>query len=818
MNLGASYRSLVAATLVAGGIFHFVAPVLAEGTTAGTTISNTATATYEDPNAPGTTINATSNTVTISVAEVSGITVTSSGTTLSTTVGDPNRIDVGDTVNYAYTITNVGNDPTKFRIPNAASVTGPATAGTLQYSIDGGQTWTNFPGSEYITNSIPAGGSVMVRVPVTITTGATAGQVVAVKLGQTPGDDQNIPRTTADGGDVYTVDNPDPATSPDPITREVAGAPINGVREASATQQATVAAIISNQALATVFLTNTGRSDAGTPTVLTDDILTYSLGLRVESTDPTGTGVTPAPLSGAPISLDGATATRILISDAIPAGTQLVARPLTPPGWRVVYSTTPIGTNANSATWLTWNDAAPPALGSVTRIGFVNDPAVLTSVAPGTTVTGFSAQVRTIGANASPFVVGNIAQLFGQTAGTTTLVYDESGDQQPSNYDPSTGFVNVPTDGYINDANDLTATGSDTANNNTGTGAGGEANVFTLTAPIAASVLAGPNGQPAAVGPTSINDDFTNKSALVPAGTAPGATIDPASVSFTNTILNNGTDVNNISLVPTPPAVATNLPTNTVVVITYGSESKSYIWTGTTFVFDGDGNPATTADQSPIDAPGEYITILGVQPNTPISYGVEVNLPPGTPLSTDINRGFPVPVTAFIDGATPGLQATDPQNITIGQVYTGFLKMLKESRVLQGTGPAVQGTQGTFSIAAKNPAPGNIIEYRISYTNISTPQAGSGNVILNASRVVITEDGVAGTNNWARDNDGNNIIDTSNIVGSAIDSSGGSVTFTPAGDQSGTTATTDVTKYVNTVNTPVAPGVTRTFTFQRKVN
>lgn len=80
------YRSLIAATLVVNGIFQFVAPVLAEGTSAGTSISNTATATYEDPNNPGTTINTTSNTVVVTVAEVAGITVTGAGTTLQNDV------------------------------------------------------------------------------------------------------------------------------------------------------------------------------------------------------------------------------------------------------------------------------------------------------------------------------------------------------------------------------------------------------------------------------------------------------------------------------------------------------------------------------------------------------------------------------------------------------------------------------------------------------------------------------------------------------------------------------------------------------------
>ena len=78
---GRIYRSLVASALIANGIFQFVAPVLAQATSAGGEIKNSATATYEDPNNPNTPINTTSNEVVVQVAEVAGITVTTAGTT-----------------------------------------------------------------------------------------------------------------------------------------------------------------------------------------------------------------------------------------------------------------------------------------------------------------------------------------------------------------------------------------------------------------------------------------------------------------------------------------------------------------------------------------------------------------------------------------------------------------------------------------------------------------------------------------------------------------------------------------------------------------
>jgi hypothetical protein len=818
------YRSLVVTALLANGIFQFVAPVLAEGTTAGQSISNTATATYEDPNNPGTTINTTSNTVSVTVAEVAGITVTSSGITDNTS-GTP--VSVGDTLYYNYTVTNVGNDPTKFRVPNLARVTGPATAGNLEYSTDGGATWTAISGSEYVTDSIPVGGSILVRVPVTVQPGAQTNDLITVTLGDTPGDGQNQLRDP-NGGDVYTVDNADGA-----VAEEVAGAPVNGVREASATQKASVDSSLKNYALATILKTRSDYDNADTPEI-TDDTLSYDLSLKVELNDPTGNNITPAPLVGTTI--DGLTGSRILVSDAIPDGTELAAVPTPPPGWQVVYTTEPVSINANDATWQPLTGTTN--LSTVTRVGFVNDPAVVTSIAPGQTVSGFSIDVKVKSTATSPLTVNNIAQLFGQTSGGTTLVYDESGDQNPSNYDgrtipPGSTDTNndgVPdtdptvTDGYINDTPDLGNTGTDPGNNNSGSGEGGEANTFTVQEPLASDVLNGPDRTPDAIGPTSNNDDFTNKSSFVPPTQTPGSTLDPSGVAFTNTVQNSGTNPNSISLVPTPPDNPADLPAGTLVTITYGSESKSYVWDGDEFLYDVDRNPSTTNDQSPIDVTSEYITIPNVAPGTNVNYGVEVNLPANTPLSTDINKGFPVPVTAFVDDATAGL-GSEPQNTTIDRVYTGFLKLVKESRVLPGTGPAVQGSDGTFSSDPKKPAPGNIIEYRITYKNISEAQAGTGNILLKADKVVITEDGTTGGNNWALDNDTNGKIDTSNIVGTAKDSGAATINFyngDPAAnsviDQTGTTVDTDVTKYVNTVTGNVAPGESRTFTFQRKVN
>jgi uncharacterized repeat protein (TIGR01451 family) len=254
----------------------YVLPLLAIPPVAGTTIDNQATGSFvdaEDPDAAQQKV--FSNVVTLTVAEVAGVNV---GVGLpviapATVVGagsyqSYSDVYPGTVVYFDFTITNTGNDPTQFVIPSTATVTG-GTVGQLQiigYNnvvFDGlagrpnaVNVPTTFAAATNVTGallngiasansgSVYAGDSIKVRVPVTIT--ASSGSKVTVLLGNTPADTspgaaatdrlQNQQYTNNSSTDIYTVDNANPAvaaTTPGG-DKEVIGAPVNGIREASA--------------------------------------------------------------------------------------------------------------------------------------------------------------------------------------------------------------------------------------------------------------------------------------------------------------------------------------------------------------------------------------------------------------------------------------------------------------------------------------------------------------------------------------------------------------------------------------------------------
>ncbi|PSB03485.1 hypothetical protein [Merismopedia glauca] len=852
------YRQVIAASLIAGGAFQLASPVLAL-TAAGTNISNTATATYEDPD--GNPIDATSNTVDIKVAEVAGITVTANGTieaTLAQAGGSAGPlqgngvIDTGDVVYFDYKITNTGNDPTQFFIPGAPSTllggtlegnvliteydpdgpSGPLAPVVLAtpISVPAAGILSGDPAALGATNgSIPPGATITIRVPVKVTAD-TSGAPIKVVIGDTgPNDNSQDTQNQLDSSDgataaeqaqdVRTVDNSGGTTTPG---QEQVGSPQGGEKEASSFQEIFLKA--TPKAFAKILKTNS--FEAGVGATAPNGTITYKLSLDVEKTSP-DTAYVAAPLEGSDITLNGSGAERVLVSDVIPTGTTFSSVVTPPTGWTAVYSIDDPAVTGNTALQAPWTTSLPGGgAAAVKRVGFVYD-ATTTAIPNNDGVEVPALEFKVTTSASANTTIYNIAQVFGQTTpdadttpgnDTDPLVYDESGDDQPNNYDgpndpgdnsnitPS-DFNTTPTDSEKGIPNPNQ--GVDNNNNNTGTGPGGEVNPLTIniTPP---DILNGPDGLPTAVGPTDNNDDFTNKSVDIPVNTAPGSTLDPDPVTFTNTVNNPGTTaLTNVLLRPIPPVDknTADLPDGTLVTITLGANTGVY-------EYDFPTNTYSLVSGTPV-------SIATLNPGVSLDYTVTVDLPT-VPLSTDdtdAEPGFPVRIVTFTDNNGDGkyVPADDNGNVTIDRIYTGYLKLIKEARILDSTGAPVSGTAGIFttngSLLNNDAKPGNRIEYRISYKNISDASTGVGNVVLNANNTVVTEDGTAGGNTWFGPT--KDPIYPGNPVGSATKTSGSIVVTDSSGD---------IKIYVNNVGSVVPSGPAAAIadydgnlTFQREI-
>jgi len=275
------------------------------------------------------------------------------------------------------------------------------------------------------------------------------------------------------------------------------------------------------------------------------------------------------------------------------------------------------------------------------------------------------------------------------------------------------------------------------------------------------SVLFGPSGAPAAVGPTDNNDDYTNRS-VAPAAIAGRSHLDTlasaTTVDFTNTVQNTGNADDTFTFTaPTVPAGFT------VQISTNG---------GTSFTTLSGGGSTTLA------------VAFGASANVI----VRVTAPAGSAVLQ--TGGFGVTVRAT-SGVTPA-----SSNDTRDNLYTGFLKLVKSVLVFNSTGVG----------GASDPVPGADLEYSITYSNVSTGGGGAGCVDLVATNVVIHEDGNAAPNNW-----GSTTTMLLNPV--PADSNGGTITD---GNTNG--ALTAATTYLKDAAGTVNPGASKVFVFRRRIN
>lgn len=828
----AGYRPIAIAALVASGILQPLLPVLAIGTAADTGISNTATAQYKDD--AGTLFDATSNTVTIKVAPVAGLSVKATGIT------DVNSgaLEAGDQVIYNFDVTNIGNTPEDVYIPSA-----PATTGLDPASVVVTYQLVNANGTLGPVTPRPANGIIpgvladqVVKVFVTANvkaTGLVAGDLVSVILGNTGANDNN-PVTTQN-----ILDLPDGANADEVRTVALATPTYTINKEASASQSLPFASKVTPEAFA--LIKKTATSVPGATAAGNDDIITYNLNFSVLNSSPNGS-FTPADLVGTNIKVDTGSGVsiqqKILVSDAIPAGTALQATPTAPSGWTTVYSvdsvdaTIPISSSAPGALpAATWTTTAPAQLSTVKRVGFI---ATATTITAGSAAVNFPISVITSGLPVNGGKVYNIAQSFGQTKNdpTNSIVVDESGDATPSNFNDN-GSVgpayNPATD--TGKADPTTQGLDDPKNPNTGLGVQGEDTVVDITGTVIVandSILNGPNGTPAAVGPTDSNDDFTNASTQPPAGQSPLSNIaGTQTANFKNTASNPGkTALADVTVQPIAPSKAeavdgitptgqygadADIPVGTLVTITELLNGAPTTKTAT-YIYDLTAGVYSFKLQS-----GTPVNLGNVAPNATVNYSSTVTFPANSILPL---KAVSVPVVAFADdnpgGPNAGFNGETTNNITLDRVYTGYMKLVKEARILASDKTTVlqDWTDGAANggLLTTKPAPGQYIEYRIRYQNISAPANGSGNVILNANQFTLKEDGTTLPNNWASvTTHQQNTLSSPGSTLTFFNSSGATIgTVDPADGN-------DVGQYQNSVPS-IAPGGQGVLQFRRLVN
>jgi len=596
-------------------------------TPGGTVISNTASASYSD----GTnTYQTVSNTVTVTVSNVSGLAITPDA-------GSNPTVVAGQTlVLFSFTVTNTGNFTDKVHfVPGSAHLTGPGTITRAVIDvagpggIDGGD--TDILSAPVDSADIAQNSSINVLVEVSINAGATAGQVVQVFLGD-----------AATGSPSF--DNQAVAAPNAGEVRTVSSSSVNGQREA----RGDISVSVVNDALLQLSL---GYPSG--PVALGSDI-TYAWQV-CNNGERDAAGVT----------LNGST--QVYIIAPVPARTVLKSGQTFPAG--TLYTTSALSTAPLSATW---SSSAPAPLSNTTRIAFP----VGATLASGGACSSSINMVVTINTGIDASVpVDEIGDAFGANTVAANIT-DQSGDNTPNNGDGNANF----NEGYV-------------------AGAGhGVINQTTLVQ--VGSVLIGPAGAPAAVGPNDNNDDYTNKSVNTGiSGVAPGGvTTASGQIVFTNTVQNTGNTSDTFTI--DAPAVPAGF---TLEVSTNGGTSYTTV--------SGGGS-----------------TSLAIAFSSSANVLVRVSAPSGNTVLTGFDS-----VLRATSGATPAAK-----NQTIDRLYTGFVRLDKSFTVSNATGVG----------GATDAVPGAVITYNITYTNVSTSNGDANCVKLTAQSVVITEDGLAAPNNW----------------------------------------------------------------------
>jgi hypothetical protein len=631
------------------------APALGQATSGGTTISNTASATYSD----GTnSYSVNSNTVTVTVNNVAGLVITPDGGSVPTVTAGQTGVD------FTFTVTNSGNFPTQVRFP--ASGAAVVTSGSITVTqavidvngngIDGSDIDIFSNGSAVLYPSaspyLARNASFNVVVRVSVSAAASAGSTIGVTLGDASGDN------VASNGSAAEVRTSVPS-----------GVTLTG-----------------SESEAVGSITTTIENDAQLRLNLSAPAGPVALGSNVTYTwslDNTGArAVSARTLTNAPAGSN----TGVFVIAPVPSRTTFSS--ITPPaGVTVLYSTSAL--TSDPATIATWTTVAPPP-GSVTRVAFN----VGASLAAGASVSNMQMVVTVnTGVNAS-LPLYEIGDAFGRNSVNANLT-DQSGDAVVNKGDGNADF-NEPRFGV----DPLSATQG--------------FQLPTLLTQVG-SVLLGPSGAPAAAGPTNNNDDYTNKS-VAPAAIASLSQLDTlasaTTVDFTNTVQNTGNADDTFTFTaPTVPAgftvqISTNGGTSFTTLSGGGSTTLAVAYGASANVIVRVTAPAGT---SVLQAGGFGTTVRATSGTTPAS---------SNDTRDNYYTGFLKLVkTALVFNSTGIGAASDPvpgadieytitySNVSVGGGGAGCVNLVASSVVISENGAAAPNNWAATTTQVLSPAP-----------------------------------------------------------------------------------------------------------------